>query len=84
MAADGVRTGRLPIVAVGALESTVGAGGVRGVVSDSGAWVGDMGSGTEEAAQENKLCDINFSIIGTKAKRNCVCATVTDNFDKYL
>jgi hypothetical protein len=38
MAADGVRTGRLPVVAVGAPESTVGDGGVKvGVVSDSGA-----------------------------------------------
>lgn len=65
MAADGVRTGRLPVVTVGALESTVGDGGVKsGVVSDSGACAGavgseteegTVGSGTEEAAQENKL-----------------------------
>ncbi len=60
MAADGVRTGRLPVFVVGASELTVDGGGKSGVVSDSGAWEGDMGSGTEEPAQENKLFDINI------------------------
>jgi hypothetical protein len=37
MAADGVRTGRLPVFVVGASELTVDGGGKSGVVSDSGA-----------------------------------------------
>ena len=55
MAEDGVRTGRLPVVAVGASELVVDGGVKSGVVSVSGAWAGDVGSVTEEADQQNKL-----------------------------
>lgn len=47
MAADGVRTGRLPVAAVGAPEPAVGDGGVRaGVVPESGTSADGVGSGT--------------------------------------
>lgn len=56
MAEDGVRTGRLPVVAVGASELVVDGGVKSGVVSASGARAGDVGgSVTEEADQQNKL-----------------------------
>lgn len=55
MAEDGVTTGRLPVVAVGASELVVDGGVKSGVVSASGAWTGDVGSETEEADEQNKL-----------------------------
>lgn len=55
MAADGgVRTGRLPGVAVGVSEPTSGDGGVNtGVVSDSGAGLDGVGSGTTVPDKKN-------------------------------
>lgn len=70
MAADGVRSGRLPEVPIGVSEPeptsgdggdggpepTSGDGGVNpGVVSDSGASPDGVGSGTTGAAQRNKF-----------------------------
>lgn len=58
MAADGVRTGRLPVVAVGAAEPPVVDGGVKPcVLSDSGDSADEVGSGTEEAAQQKACCE---------------------------
>lgn len=52
---DGVRTGRLPGVTVGAVGSTSVDGGVNaGVVSDSGAVADGVGSGTTVAAERNQ------------------------------
>lgn len=52
MAAEGVKTGRLPGVAVGSSDPPVVVGGVKaGVVSDSGDSAGETGSGIEEASQ---------------------------------
>lgn len=51
MAADGVRAGRLPVVAVGAPEPPVDDGGV----SDSGDSADEVGSGTVEAAQQKHV-----------------------------
>jgi hypothetical protein len=49
----GVRTGRLPVVDVGAPVSPVDDGGVRrGVVSDTGGRVDGVGSGTTGAAHK--------------------------------
>lgn len=56
MAAEGVRTGRLPGIAFGAAEPPVVDGGVKsGVLSDSGDSAEEVGAGTEEAVQQ-KTC----------------------------